>query len=95
MDKNFSPIVISSKRAKYHLNDIKFKHAETLKNLQEHNMKISQIKSEKENQNKVAEQEKKSSEMESNKSRMDGEAKILEQQNKAKELAIKEQALSL
>jgi hypothetical protein len=89
------PIVVTAKKAEDHLNKIKVEHSDMLQGMNDQSLRVTQLKSERDNQKQVADQEQKASKMESDKANLDGQARILEQQNKAQELAIKQQALSL
>lgn len=93
MENNYSPAVITSRKAQDHFDDIKFQHTNILQGMQEQSMKVAQFNSEKQAQQQIVDQETKASKMENDKMNLEGQAKILEQQNKAQELAIKQQTI--
>lgn len=93
MDK-ISPIVITAKKAEDHLNGIKVQHADIVNGIQMQSMKVAQFNADKEAKDAIDRQQKEATTMENNKQQMESQTKILAEQNKAKELAIKEAALS-
>ena len=93
--ETFSPIVINSKKAQDHYNDIKSQHNDIVRGIQDQLLKVSAINSEKQAANMAETERKESMKMESDKVRMDNEVRILDAKNKSRELDIKEQALTL
>lgn len=106
---NFSPIIVTSKQATDHLEKIKAEHADILTGIQNQKVKVEQYKQKKlvEQQNKqmqdkeiqdkqMQDQQKQSDQQDKiKKDQIDAETKRLAEQNKAKELDIKAQALTL
>lgn len=90
-----NPIVITSKAAENHLNTIKSQHADIIQGMNDQATRVAQLKAERMQNQQVTDQANQAAKTESDKAALDGQARILEQQNKAQELAIKQQALSI
>lgn len=94
MDK-FSPIIITSKAAESHLNDIKAQHSDIVAGIQAQASRVANFHAENESKRQSENMQNQTNQMENDKQKMDAETKKLEAENKAKELSIKEQALYL
>lgn len=81
---NFKPIILNSKMATKHLNNVMVEHNNILAGIQNQSLKVEQYNQQQQMQAQEKEQIKATNDRD-----------ILEQQNKAQELAIKEQALSI
>lgn len=99
---SINPIVLTSKQATDHLNKIKVEHSDLLTGIQNQAMKVEaynqQKALERQNQDQMNKElgiSNKKLEMDDQKMTMEAETKKLAEQNKAKELEIKQAALSM
>ena len=92
---SFSPIVITSRIANKHFNDIRSQHGDIVKGMQDQALRVSQFNADKEMKSQMEMQQKRENETNQQKLQMDAETKRLEQENKQRELEIKQAALAL
>jgi len=92
---NYSPITITSKLAKKHLLDIKSKHFDMIQGMQDQALRVQQLNTEKETNQRTIDTENKTNQIETDKNNQANEMKKLEMENKRRELDIKAQALQM
>lgn len=97
-----SPVVITSKAADEHINTIKMQHSDLLQGMQDQQTRVTQYHAQKQADfqaeqqvQRDQQQQEKENNININKQNAESQAKILAEQNKAKELEIKQQALSM
>jgi len=92
---NINPTVITSKMAQDHLNEIKIAHSDVLTGMANHAIKVQNFNQQKQQEQMQNEQQTKVNQDANQKAMADAATKKLEAENKAKELQIKQQALSM
>lgn len=90
-----TPLVLTSKAAKEHLDGIKLDHAKLIKDMQDQYTKVAQFKAEKDSKTQMSAHEAQRTNMENERAKMEAENKRTELENKRRELELKAQALAM
>lgn len=92
--EKFSPIVITSKKARNHFLDIKSQYSDILKGMQDQSMRIGDFKIKKESETQMNEEKTQKSNFETERMKHEMDMKKMDIENKRRELEIKAMALS-
>lgn len=93
--EKFTPIVITSKKASDHFNNIKSQHSDIVRGIQDQATRVMNLNTEKENKKQVETESNRNYQMESDKIRNESDSKKMELENNRRELDIKSQALTI